>query len=48
MSTHNLCFGSKIRNLGIPLQTPVLLYKSGFEGVFITLACFPDDKKDDM
>ena len=25
-STHNLCFRAKI---GIPLQTPVLLYKSG-------------------
>ena len=31
MSTHNVCFGSKIRKLGIPLQTPVLLYiKVGF------------------
>ena len=28
MSTHNLCFGSKIRKIGILLQTPVLLYKS--------------------
>ena len=28
-STHNLCFGSKIRKIGIPRQTPVLLYKSG-------------------
>ena len=27
-STHNLCFGAKIRKIGIPLQTPVLLYKS--------------------
>ena len=27
-STHNLCFGAKIRTIGIPLQTPVLLYKS--------------------
>ena len=26
-STHNLCFGAKIRKIGIPLQTPVLLYK---------------------
>ena len=25
-STHNLCFGAKIRKIGIPLQTPVLLY----------------------
>ena len=27
--THNLCFGAKIRKIGIPLHTPVLLYKSG-------------------
>ena len=31
-STHNLCFGAKIRKIGIPLQTPVLLYKSGVKG----------------
>ena len=28
-STHILCFGAKIRKIGIPLHTPVLLYKSG-------------------
>ena len=28
MSTHNLCFGSKIRKIDIPLHTPVLLYKN--------------------
>ena len=28
-STHNICFGAKIRKIGIPLHTPVLLYKSG-------------------
>ena len=27
--THNICFGSKIRKLGIPMQTPVFLYQSG-------------------
>ena len=32
MSTHNLCFGAKLRKIGIPLQTPVLLYKSGVYG----------------
>ena len=31
-STHNLCFGAKIRKIGIPLHTPVLLYYSGFQG----------------
>ena len=25
----SICFGSKIRKIGIPLHTPVLLYKSG-------------------
>ena len=28
-SIHNLCFGAEIRKIGIPLHTPVLLYKSG-------------------
>ena len=32
-STHNLCFGAKIRKIGIPLHTPVLLYKMGFKGL---------------
>ena len=27
--THNLCFGAKIRKIGINLHTPVLLYKRG-------------------
>ena len=27
---HNLCFGAKIRKIGLPPHTPVLLYKSGF------------------
>ena len=31
-STHNLCFGAKIRKIGIPLHTQVLLYKSGVQG----------------
>ena len=29
MSTHNLCFGAKVRKIGISLHTSVLLYKSG-------------------
>ena len=28
-STHTLCFGAKIRKVGIPLQTPFSLYESG-------------------
>ena len=43
MSTHNLCFGAKIRKIGIPLHTPVLLYiQVGFKGVFVARTCFPD------
>ena len=41
-STHYLCFGAKIRKIGIPLQTTVLLYNSGVQGVNITRTCFPD------
>ena len=29
LTKHNLCFEAKIRKIGIPLQTPVFLYKSG-------------------
>ena len=43
MSTHNLCFGPKIRKVGIQLYTPVLLYKSGVQGVFFSWTCFPDE-----
>ena len=32
MSTHNLCFEAKISKIGIPLHTPVLLYKGGGKG----------------
>ena len=41
-STHNLCFGAKIRKIGIPLHTPVLLYKSGVQGG--KRKCFHDEK----
>ena len=30
-STHNLCFGPRIRKIGIPVHTSVLLYKRGFK-----------------
>ena len=43
---HNLCFGAKIKKkIGIPLRTPVLLYKTvGFKGVNITRTCFHDEQ----
>ena len=41
-SKHTLCFGAKLRKVGIPLYTPVFFIKVGFRGVFITRTCFPD------
>ena len=32
---HHVCFGSKIRKLGIPLQTTVFLYKSYIKCVYL-------------
>ena len=50
MSTHNVCFGPKIRKLGIPLQTPFFFYiKVGFRGytfhrhVFLMIPSFNID-----
>ena len=31
-SIHNLCFGAKLRKIGVPLQNPHFLYKSGVQG----------------
>ena len=33
-------FWSQIRKIGLPLHTPILLYKSGIQGVYITRACY--------
>ena len=44
MSTHNLCFGAKVRKIDIPLHTPVLLYKSGVSEGIIAQTCFHDEK----
>ena len=41
-STINLCYGAKIRKIGIPLHTPILLYKCGFNGVYMSWTCYPD------
>ena len=29
-----------MKKIGIPLYTPVFLYKSGFQGVYISRTCF--------
>ena len=42
--THNLCFGAKIRKIGIPLHTPVYYIKVEYKGVYITWLCFSDGK----
>ena len=36
-------FWSKNKKKGIPLHTPLLLYKSGVQGVFIARTCFPNE-----
>ena len=45
MGEKKFFFGTKIRKIGIPLHTPVLLYKSGVYGVYITQTCFTDVPK---
>ena len=46
-STHNLCFGAKLRTIGtfISLHTPVLLYKWGLRGVYISRTYFHDGRR---
>ena len=38
-STHNLCFGPKIKNTSIP---QFYYMQVGFKGVFVAWTCFPD------
>ena len=40
-STHNLCFGAKLRKIGKPLHTPILLYESGVQGGIHFTDMFP-------
>ena len=42
-STHNLCFGAKIRKKVYPCIPQFCYIKVGFEGVYISRTCFPDD-----
>ena len=42
MSTHNLCFGPKIRKLGIP---QFYYIKVGYKRVYILKRCLPDEIK---
>ena len=39
---HNLCFGSKIRKIGIPLHTFFFIKKRGVYGVYVSRTCFHD------
>ena len=38
----SMFWSKKIRKISIPLHTPVLLYKRGLKGVYISQTCFPD------
>ena len=42
MSTHNLCFGAKIRRNVYPCKPQIYYIKVGSKGVFITRTCFPN------
>ena len=44
MSTHNLCFGAKIRKKVYPCIPQFCYIKVGFKGVYFSWACFPDVK----
>ena len=46
MSTHNVCFGPKLRKLGIPCKPQFFYIKVGFKGVYISRTRFPDDQSD--
>ena len=44
-STHNLCFGAKIRKNMYTRVNPTFFYiKVGCKGVFITRTCYPDER----
>ena len=42
MSTHNLCFGAKIKKKAFSCKPQFYYKKVGFKGVFISRTCFPD------
>ena len=42
-STHDLCFGAKIRKNVYPCKSQFYYIKVGCKGVFITRTCYPDD-----
>ena len=39
-SSHNLCFGAKIRKIGIPCIPQFCYIEVGFEGIYITRTRF--------
>ena len=44
MSTHNLCFGAKIRKIVYPCIPQFYYIKVGYDGVFISQTCYPDEQ----
>ena len=42
-STHNLCFGAKIRKKVYPCKPQFYYIKVGCKGVFVTRTCFRDE-----
>ena len=41
-STHNVCYGSKIRKIAYPCIPQFYYIKVGYNGVYISWTCFPD------
>ena len=41
-STHNLCYGAKIRKKVYPCMPQFYYIKVGYKGVYFSPACFPD------
>ena len=48
MSTHNLCFGAKIRKKVCPCQPQFCYINVGFKGVYFTRTCFPDESEENL
>ena len=42
-STHNLCLGAKLRKIVCPCIPQFFYIKVGYEGVYFSWTCFPDD-----
>ena len=47
-STHNLCFRAKIKKTVYPCNPQFHYIKVRYKGVYITWACYPDEKLENL